>query len=237
MSLSKASILVVDDEPALRHLCKKWLTSLGCASVNTAPNGEAALALLRSASVDLVLTDVSMPLMDGVSLVRCIAKHGLCVPSIVFASGYGDVDRREMYDLGVEAFISKPFEHAELLAALECALADRSTLWRSAMSVAPRQTMSLRVSGLASKAREDAICLGRGGFSAVTNLPLCLGKVSFECSFEDGQRQMTGEGYVRWNSRMDHTVGIEFAHLHASCHSWVVKEIADRNPCSFIPGA
>ncbi len=234
MRLSKANLLVVDDEPALCHLFKKWLGTQGCERVHTAPNGEVALDLIRSQPIDLLITDVSMPVMNGITLVRCMAKTKR-VPSIVFMSGFGDVDKREMYALGVEAFLTKPFDHSELLRVLESSLDERSGLWLAEMATQPRQSMSIRVKELAGEAREDAICLGRGGFSAVCDLPLRPGKISFECLFEDGERRMAGQGYVRWSSRTDGTVGIEFAHLQECCHSWLTETIAESRPLSFIP--
>ena len=237
MRLNQANLLVVDDEPALRHLLGKWLTGLGCGQVHSAADGAAALHLLETTPVDLLITDVSMPVLDGVGLVRCMALTNLSVPSIVFISGYSDVDKREMHGLGVEAFVTKPFEYAELLGVLESSLAERSTLWRSELAATPTQSMSIRVKAFAEQATQGAICLGRGGFSAVSNSPLRLGRVSFRCSFEDGLQEIAGQGYVRWKSPTDQTVGIEFGHLHDGCHSWLTRHIAECSPRSFIPQA
>ena len=49
------------------------------------------------------------------------------------------------------------------------------------------------------------------------------------------QRELAGEGYVRWRSRADSRVGIEFAFLDAGCRAWVLEEIAAAAPRSFIP--
>ena len=234
MKLNKANLLVVDDEPALRHLFKKWLATLGCAAVHTAPDGKLALDLLQSRPFDLMLTDARMPEMDGVTLVRRVAETRR-VPSIVFVSGFGEADKREMYALGVEAFLTKPFDYEELLRVLENSLGERSELWLVEMATPPRQSMSIHVKGFAEEARSDAICLGRGGFSARCGLPLNLGKVSFECVFEEEQRRMAGQGYVRWSSGADGAVGIEFAHLQQCCHSWVTEAIVERRPPYFIP--
>ena len=234
MRLSKASLLVVDDEPALRHLFKKWLTAQGCDRVHTAADGKNALDLIQSESIDVLITDVSMPAMDGVTLVRSMRKEKM-VPSIVFMSGFGDVDKREMYALGVEAFLTKPFDLSELVQAVETSLCERSGLWLEEMTIQPRQSMSIRVKGFGAQAGKDAICLGRGGFSAVCDFPLSLGKVSFECMFEGGERRIAGQGYVRWSSRTDRMVGIEFAHLQQCCHGWLTAAVAESCPSCFIP--
>jgi CheY-like chemotaxis protein len=123
MNLTEANILVVDDEPILLEIFSKWLLTVGCRKVFSAADGEAALALLQLEPIDLLLTDIRMPVMDGVTLVRRLAASGSTLPSIVFVSGFGDVDEREMYALGVEAFIAKPFHRNELLSVLEKAVA------------------------------------------------------------------------------------------------------------------
>ena len=144
IKLSEATILVVDDEPALRDIFAKWLRLVGCGRVLSAADGAAALAVLQDEQVDLLITDVRMPVMDGVSLVRSLAKLAKPIPSIVFVSGFGDVNRKEMYGLGVEAFISKPFDRGEVLGILERAVARRSSLWLAPMAIAPRQSVANR---------------------------------------------------------------------------------------------
>jgi len=229
MRLSEATILVVDDEHALREIFAKWLVGVGCGKVLIAADGLAALAVLETESIDLLITDVRMPVMDGVTLVRRLATLDKTLPSVVFISGFGDVDKKEMYALGVEAFITKPFDRYELVGVLERALADRACLWLTPMRVAPRQTMLLegRVS--------ESIRLGRGGFSVCSNAPLSLSKVAFKCRFTESGRELSGQGLVRWNSKVDHTVGIELVYLEESCREWVVGEIAVKLPKSFIP--
>jgi len=226
--LEQATVLLVDDEPALLDIIGKWLLLEGCGQVLKAPDGEAAFAMLESSHVDLLITDVHMPRVDGVSLVRRLVDRKLPLPSIIFVSGFGEVDRREMYGLGVEAFLAKPFRREELLAAIRRALAERTELWRDAMPIPPRQTMCLDASLAAFQ-------LGRGGFSAHHPGPLSLSKVAFNCPVDEDQRVLSGEGFVRWYSRADHTVGVEFFYLDPECHAWVAEAIRAANPRGFIP--
>lgn len=110
-----------------------YLTHMGFREVLTANNGQDALGQIKSLRIDLLLTDVRMPVMDGVGLVRSIAELQQAPPIIVFVSGFGDVNKQEMYALGVVAFMSKP---CGLMISQTCykkALADRSTLWKAPM--------------------------------------------------------------------------------------------------------
>jgi CheY-like chemotaxis protein len=261
MKLEDARVLVVDDEVALCGIFAKWLTRSGCRNIRTAANGEEAVEAIRQEPVDVLITDVRMPVMDGVTLVRKLAQQGERIHTIIFVSGFGDVDRREMYDLGVENFLAKPFRLEELADAVDQAIAERSTLWLSPMDSPPRQAVHVEVPevpgvrasdvpgdgpealGTRALGRTSHLCfsLGHGGFSARAEEPLGLGKVSFRCVFSNGDRagestpDLCGEGFVRWRSRTDQAVGIEFAYLESPGREWVVEQIAENNPRPFIP--
>jgi CheY-like chemotaxis protein len=255
MNLEDIRVLVVDDEAALRGIFAKWLTKSGCRAVRTSANGAEAIEAIRQEPIDVLITDVRMPVMDGVTLVRRLAEQDPRVPTIIFVSGFGDVDRREMYHLGVEVFLTKPFSIDDLAAAIERATADPRLLWRTPLQSPPRQTVNLELPGPArsetnaSEASQSGQDLGpdlgpgigRGGFSARASEPLALGAVNFQCRFpegtEDGEGapELRGHGYVRWRSRLDQAVGIEFAYLESPGREWVVERIAVDNPRPFIP--
>jgi hypothetical protein len=172
--------------------------------------------------------------MDGVTLVRTLAGIGTSIPSIVFVSGFGDIDEREMFGLGVEAFLAKPLPRGQLVQVAEMALAEPYTLWLTPMDSAPRQSLDITVEKI-GETEQDSMRLGRGGFSARYSGPSALGEVAFKCHFSSDQREMAGEGYVRWRSKNHDKIGIEFSFLDANCRSWVLEEIAVTNPRSFIP--
>jgi CheY-like chemotaxis protein len=229
MELSEARVLVVDDEPALCEIFAQWMKLAGCRSIRTEPNGEAALAAVSEEQVDVLVTDVRMPLMDGVTLVRTLVERGEGIPTIIFVSGFGDVDHREMYGLGVEAFLTKPLRREELMSAVRRAIAERGVLWSERMEIAPRQALDIVV-------REGSIRLGRGGFSAPCPGPMTPGRVTFHCKLEEEDRVIAGQGYVRWYSRSEQRVGIEFGYLDAICRERVLEEIAASQPQGFVPG-
>jgi DNA-binding NtrC family response regulator len=108
-------VLVVDDEQSLRKVLAATLQREGY-EVEVAVNGEEALAALDRDGADVVVTDLVMPKMDGLSLLRkVVAKHP-DVPVIV-VTAHGRVDSAvEAMKAGAFDFVTKPFEHAELKA-------------------------------------------------------------------------------------------------------------------------
>jgi CheY-like chemotaxis protein len=250
MRIEDAKVLIVDDEAALCGIFAKWLAKVGCLHIRTAGNGKEALGAIAEEPIDVLITDVRMPLMDGITLVRTLAGRGERIHTIIFVSGFGEVDQREMYDLGVEGFLSKPFRLEDLSAALINAITAHDMLWAIPMQTPPRQALRLELDAPGSTGPDagreaEAILsaapnfsLGRGGFSAVATEPLGLGKVTFSCQMPvqpNETRDLCGQGYVRWRSRTDTSVGIEFAFLESPGREWVVDQIAATNPRAFIP--
>lgn len=222
---------MVDDEPILLDIFGAWIGVLGDGKLRTALNGEEALAAINAEPIDVLITDVRMPVMDGVSLVRRIAESGSNTPSIIFVSGFGDVDHKEMYSLGVEAFLTKPVRREELIDVLERALAERVALWTAPMPIAPRQSIHFEF----DNSGENLFRPGRGGFCIRCPKPLSLGKITFHCSFIGEQQDFAGQGYVRWYSQADKTAGIEVAFVHAESRAWFSELVKATHPLSFIP--
>jgi two-component system, cell cycle sensor histidine kinase and response regulator CckA len=107
--LGEASVLVVDDEAAIRHFAARILREEGF-GVHEAPDGAAALDLIRQGAIDpaVVLSDIVMPKLDGVQLVRSLSalKPGL---PILLMSGYGPVELAQRGMPGLCGVLAKPF--------------------------------------------------------------------------------------------------------------------------------
>jgi len=109
-------ILVVDDEDMIRDLCYHILSAEGY-QVATASNGAAALEELERTPVDLLITDIKMPGIDGLELFERIKGRNLDLVTI-FITGHGTLDTAiESLMRGVDGFVLKPFTQEELLSA------------------------------------------------------------------------------------------------------------------------
>ncbi len=235
MKLCDARILFVDDEPALLDIFTVWFARETSHPITTAADGQEALEKLSTNDYDLVITDVNMPRVDGPELVRRMAAMGKTPPGIVFVSGFGDINEREMYGLGVESFLSKPVRRDTLLTAIEQALAEYSERWQKPMGIPPRHSLSIKTLDFSDSAKDGHMGLGRGGFSAPYASPVAPGKVNFDCHLSLTGLRLTGQGYVRWKSKINSTIGIEIAYLDESCRSVVVGAINKSRPTAFIP--
>jgi two-component system NtrC family sensor kinase len=106
--------LIVDDEDVVRNFCKTILSHQGLA-VQTAANGQAALEALANNSYDLILLDISMPVMSGLTVLEQIANEHSQVSAIMM-TGYATLESAvQAQDLGAEGFILKPFDNEKLI--------------------------------------------------------------------------------------------------------------------------
>lgn len=113
-------ILIVDDEPQILRALRQSLT-INRFEVRTASDGESALDTFRDWSPNLVVTDLSMPLMNGLELCREIRKISE-VPIIVLSVKGEEEIKIEALDTGADDYITKPFSIDELLARIRAAL-------------------------------------------------------------------------------------------------------------------
>lgn len=120
--INKGTILIVDDEEIVRSSCRRILEPEGY-HVTIAKNGAEGLYLLSSRTFDLILTDLKMPGMDGVELLR--KTREVCPESeVIIMTGYGTVNTAvKAMKVGAFDYIEKPFDPEELLPLVAKALA------------------------------------------------------------------------------------------------------------------
>ena len=120
-----ATILVVDDDELVRKTLSVLVSSLGY-HCHLASDGVEAVKILNAGKCDLVLSDVMMPNMDGLELLKYIIRHHT-ETDVIIATGYNDqVSYADVIRLGAIDFIKKPIDQAELEAKLARALRERS---------------------------------------------------------------------------------------------------------------
>ena len=118
---TNARILVVEDDPSIQLGLRMNLEREGY-RVETAPDGEVALASLRAQSYDLCILDLMLPRLNGYALLERMQAERLRVPVLILSARSGEDDKVMGLDLGAEDFVSKPFSVPELLARVRVAL-------------------------------------------------------------------------------------------------------------------
>ncbi|HXG55141.1 MAG TPA: response regulator transcription factor [Vicinamibacterales bacterium] len=128
-------VLLVEDEPKLAAFIHKGLTE-DAYSVETAPDGETALQLARSAPFDIVILDIELPGMDGFAVCRAMRALHSDVPILMLSARGMIEDRVRGLDTGADDYLTKPFAFSELSARLRALLRRQPTAAFMVLTVA-----------------------------------------------------------------------------------------------------
>jgi excisionase family DNA binding protein len=116
-------VLIVDDEATIRDLLSKTL-ALAEYDVDLAPDGRAALERLRIIPYDLLITDLKMPGVDGLTVIREARRLKADLPVIIITGFSNEASAIEAVNLGVSGYLTKPFRVPRVLAAASKALGE-----------------------------------------------------------------------------------------------------------------
>lgn len=116
MSGVHKKILVAEDSPTMRYLIASTIAAMGNFEVIEAGNGFEALRILPREQVDLVITDINMPDINGLELVSFIRQNPnyRTTPLFIISTEGSERDREKGMSLGADAYLVKPFSPEEL---------------------------------------------------------------------------------------------------------------------------
>lgn len=109
------NILVVEDDQVLRELICDYFQETG-ATIFQAANGQLGFQIVEAENIDLVLSDVQMPVMDGVELLKKIRANNSTIPFVLLATGQCQLTEESAISSGASGLIHKPFKLNEVIA-------------------------------------------------------------------------------------------------------------------------
>jgi DNA-binding NtrC family response regulator len=118
--MKKADILLVDDELVFTTNMSRLLTNRGY-QVTTVKNGEEAMAALKEKSFDVMVLDLKMPVMDGITTLEKMKALNV-LTEVLILTGHGSMDTAfQAIEMGAYDYVTKPCEIAELVSKIEAA--------------------------------------------------------------------------------------------------------------------
>jgi DNA-binding response OmpR family regulator len=188
-------VLIVDDEPAIVRLVRDYLERAGF-DVSAAANGEDALRLFTRERPDLIILDLTLPLMDGLDVARAMRRAG-DVPIIMLTARTEEADRVAGLELGADDYVTKPFSAREIVARVRAVL-------RRAQTAAMRDDI-VRVGGsiVLDVPRMEVQVDGRDAVLTATEFQLLLhmarqpGRVFTRAQLLDSVHGVAVESYER----------------------------------------
>ncbi len=146
-------VLVVDDQRDMLLLLRKVIVKKYRCEVKLADSGDAALALVESWTPDVVLTDIKMPGIDGVTFLRRLTRFDPTITTIVM-SGYGTIEIAvQALKEGAYDFFEKPFDNEQIIHAISRAV-ERTMLLRENLQLHHRLTSSLNNTGFIGQSKK-----------------------------------------------------------------------------------
>jgi len=115
--MASPTFLIIEDSPTMRQLIRFALNRIAGAKVVEASDGVDGLKKLASNQVDLILTDINMPIMDGLKLVSLVRSNEAYknVPIVIITTEGAKEDKERAMALGANAYITKPIQSTALL--------------------------------------------------------------------------------------------------------------------------
>lgn len=119
--MASYSFLIIEDSPTMRQLIRFALNRIPGAEVIEAADGVDGLKKLSSGKVDLILTDINMPIMDGLKLVNLVRSNDSYkdIPIVIITTEGAQEDRERAMALGANAYIAKPIQATTLLSTIK----------------------------------------------------------------------------------------------------------------------
>ncbi|MGE4131363.1 MAG: response regulator [Bdellovibrionales bacterium] len=245
VALSKIRVLVVDDNHELLETYEALLSTYGL-TVGIARNGAEAWELLQLREIDIVLTDIRMPVMDGVELLKRIRQRNSEKPCVLLTSGYSDHPVEDFYALGANGFLEKPVGASSIRDLISRGTLEREDLWKSPAKLAATSKLNVQVQSFGGLEKSPALKFGSGGFCLYQDRPILSPGVSidFSIGFDSVNSfgPIEGAGIVQW-VRPDGTgerpaaIGVEIRYLTDACRAPVCQWIRQHQFPSFIPSA
>jgi len=150
---SKVTVLVIEDDPQIRRFLRATLSSQGYRLLE-APTGEEGLALAASHQPDLIILDLGLPDLDGLTIARRVREWST-LPIVVLSARGQERDKIAALDAGADDYVTKPFGVGELMARMRVALR------HAARPEAGQADARYEVEGLTIDPQRRTVTLGR----------------------------------------------------------------------------
>jgi CheY-like chemotaxis protein len=229
--LSGKTILVAEDDDVLREMLVMEFEMQG-ARVFEASDGLAAFELIFREKV------------DGIELLKRVKKVDYAIPLLMFITGFSDVSAADIFDLGADALLPKPFDLDDLVGTTARMLKPKVIRWGDPADCDhSKRLMRMNFDSIHAASENHRIRLGRGGLflGMDAGIPTRGMRVALDLSFSQGElSSLQGCATVKWNRHVPEDdlppgCGLEFEHLNEQAAQELSSLIARLRLVPYIP--
>ena len=195
------SILIVDDDPELLESITSLFSIFGF-SVDDATGGVPAWEKVQAKKYDIIISDVKMPDMNGLELLKKVRSIDAFNPKVLLISGHTEHPIEDMLELGANGFFSKPFNATAVRDSLTQTLLSPADRWSRPTKKFGAKPIHKKFDSFSIARSQHDFNFGQSGFfiHLEDGLPLAGDHVDFDIEFKDSNpfRKFTGSGHVAW---------------------------------------
>lgn len=237
------TVLIVDDEKHLREILRFDLRKFRYRILEAA-DGQQALQIAGQESIDLVISDVRMPLMTGDQLLQNLRNRNAAHPPFVFMTAFADISSEEALAQGAEAFLRKPLGKQEIVDVVKKALIPKETRWAQTDITgesARKIDFSTEPAIWEFEAKSSSGEIGQGGMflPMIDDFPSSFELLHFKIDLNE-IGTLKGVGQVRWVRQEEYDglqtgIGMEFLQLEEQSRGALLKYLRANSPKAYIP--
>lgn len=232
-------ILVVEDEEALLDALVFEFERIGFL-VAAASNGKKALEIMQAVRVDVVISDILMPVLGGIELLERIKKINPNLPIVMLMTGFADITSEEAKSKGVEALFSKPFDRKALVeSVMKLVVSKAEQLSGFSGSVRADLKAHVKFNGDQVGSETRVLSLYKNGIFVFLkdHFPQMSDQVSLDLFFDEDEPWLGASGVVKWVSfssieKAPSGVGIEFFGLSEARSAKIESLIRAKSECT-----
>jgi CheY-like chemotaxis protein len=241
-SFKGLSVIIVDDDPGFLETLQFLFNYFGC-TVTLAKNGEEGYQRFMETKSDIIISDIRMPISNGLDFLDHVVSDASRKPPFVFLSGFAEEPLDEILDRGADLMVFKPTLPKQLFAVLTKLLQPLAERWKNA----PESSGAFARKGEILTRDKQEINIGKSGFfaSKSTIKGFDLLKTGDYVDFSlfsplADCPKLEGVGQVRWirnrrKEKLEEGCGIEFVFLSDACREKFVASNSKNLPRSTIP--
>lgn len=239
------TVLVVDDEKHLREIVRFDMRKLGH-RILEAENGQQAFQIVGQENIDLVISDVRMPVATGVQLLKELRNRDPGQPPFVFMTAFADISSEEALALGAEAFLRKPLGKQEIVDVVTKSLVPKAERWMqgsSASESARRFDFTAEIEPWETREQSSPVEIGQGGLFLPMSDDFPAGFEILRFKVDSGDEALgllEGVAQVRWVRQEAYGdrqagIGVEFLHLEEKSRIALSRYLQAKRPIAYIP--
>lgn len=231
-------VLVAEDEKDLREILASRFRVFGFQTLEATGGDEAYKMFESHPDISTVVTDIRMPNGTGIELLNKLKSLNSAYPKVFIASSNTDHSKQELFELGAEGILEKPYDTKTLIDMVRKSLLTNKERWQMPPNFSVDIKLEESFSSYEEACSKNLLKLGRGGLCLQTSKPLPPVESFFHLKIQAHPLEINAVVKLKWVSPVsgnNKKIGVEFFHIGGANATGVYEWIETHAPVAYIP--